>query len=604
LQTGKAWHLLAAGALMGLAITMKQQAVPLAVMAIVLTLPAVARGPPLVTAGHRRNVIADGAGAGDVRRPRPLLVLDLSVRGAYVSEVPLSMASAVLRMAWLQITHATGWFWYAAVLGVALLVLTRWPASTRRSVFAWLIGSAAAVVPGFFFRPHYFILLMPVAAILVGIAIASIDRVLARSIGAVGARVIALLIVAGLGLSYVQRDSDYLFRMSGTDLVRSLYAENPFLEAPEIGRYIATHTKPAIGSPCSVRSRRSYFYANRPSATGYIYAYPLMEPQPYARRMARSSDRKWKQQGRVHRPFGRARVWASGRVQTRRFSRGRGSTRSAATSWPASPTSIRAARRSSSGTRPPLVMCPRRNRRSSLSPEAGRLRRLRRHRRWRPLGHQVGSPCMKIDVSSSPAPAAAPSRMPSTTTQIFIGLVIGILIGYIWPSHDVDGKPRRRLRRADQAAGRHLPADDQDDHRALLFSTLVIGIAGTGDLKAMGRIGLKGDHLFEVATTIALFLGPAIVNIFQPGVGVQVPNLSVDSLKGVQAIPMHSGWDMLVSLFPTSVIDSMARGDILQVVVFSIFFGIGLAAMGERGRPLIDVLESTAQVMFKFTATS
>ena len=118
----------------------------------------------------------------------------------------------------------------------------------------------------------------------------------------------------------------------------------------------------------------------------------------------------------------------------------------------------------------------------------------------------------------------------------------------------------------------------------LLFSTLVVGIAGTGDLKAMGRIGLKAIIYFEVATTIALFLGLFIVNFFQPGVGVQAPAMSVDSLKAVQSIQTHTGWDMLVSLFPTSVIDAMARGDILQVVVFSIFFGIGLAAVGERGK--------------------
>ena len=209
---------------------------------------------------------------------------------------------------------------------------------------------------------------------------------------------------------------------------------------------------------------------------------------------------------------------------------------------------------------------------------------------------------MKIDVSSSPAPAAAPSRMPSTTTQIFIGLVIGILIGYIWPSYDVDGKHIAGFAEQIKPLADTFLRMIKMIIAPLLFSTLVIGIAGTGDLKAMGRIGLKAIIYFEIATTIALFLGLAIVNIFKPGVGVQVPNLSVDSLTGVKAIQMHSGWDMLVSLFPTSVIDSMARGDILQVVDFSIFFGIGLAAIGERGRPLIDVLESTAQVMFKFTA--
>ena len=302
LRSSQGLSLFAAGALMGVAITMKQQAAPLAVMAIVLAFwngrdvnENATNAAPAIPAWRRAALVTAGIGATLL-----VMVLVLAISGvlgrfwfwtfqyaaAYVSEVPLSMATAVLRMAWFQITHATGWFWYAAILGVALLVLTRWPASTRRSVLAWLIGSAAAVVPGFFFRPHYFILLMPVAAILVGIAIASIDRVLARSVGAVGARVIALLAVAGLGLSYLQRDSDYVFRMGETELIRSLYAENPFLEAPEIGRYLAAHTKAGDRIAVLGSEPQIYFYANRPSATGYIYTYPLMEPQPYARRMA------------------------------------------------------------------------------------------------------------------------------------------------------------------------------------------------------------------------------------------------------------------------------------------------------------------------------
>jgi len=117
----------------------------------------------------------------------------------------------------------------------------------------------------------------------------------------------------------------------------------------------------------------------------------------------------------------------------------------------------------------------------------------------------------------------------------------------------------------------------------------------------MGRIGLKAIIYFETATTIALFLGLGLVNLFQPGVGVTAPSMSTDTLKAVQAIPTHTGWDMLVSLIPTSVVDAMARGDILQLVIFSIFFGIGLAAVGAKGKPVMDVLESVAQVMFKFT---
>jgi hypothetical protein len=195
------------------------------------------------------------------------------------------MAGAVLSMAWTYITNATGWFWYAAILGLVLLAATRWPPSTRKSVLAWLVASVAAVVPGFYFRPHYFILLMPVAAILVGIAVASIDRTLSRSIGAVGARAMSLVVVAALGLTYLQRDSHYLFRMSETELVRSLYAENPFLEAPEIARYLESHTKPGERIVVLGSEPQIYFYANRPSATGYIYTYPLMERQPFAPQM-------------------------------------------------------------------------------------------------------------------------------------------------------------------------------------------------------------------------------------------------------------------------------------------------------------------------------
>jgi proton glutamate symport protein len=77
--------------------------------------------------------------------------------------------------------------------------------------------------------------------------------------------------------------------------------------------------------------------------------------------------------------------------------------------------------------------------------------------------------------------------------------------------------------------------------------------------------------------------------------------MGTDTLKAIQDIKAHTGWDMLVTLFPTSVVDAMAKGDILQLVVFSIFFGIGLAAVGQKGKPVLEVLESTAQVMFKFT---
>ncbi len=190
---------------------------------------------------------------------------------------------------------------------------------------------------------------------------------------------------------------------------------------------------------------------------------------------------------------------------------------------------------------------------------------------------------MKIPVTEPTRPRAA-RGCPSNTTQIFIGLLLGILIGYLLPSSDANGVHTPGFGEQIKPLADTFLRMIKMIIAPLLFATLVVGIAGTGDLKSMGRIGLKAIIYFEVATTIALFLGLFIVNFFQPGVGVQAPAMSIDSLKGVQSIQAHTGWDMLVSLFPTSVIDAMARGDILQLVVFSIFFGVGLAAVGERGQ--------------------
>src|SRR5262249_48540942 len=135
----------------------------------------------------------------------------------------------------------------------------------------------------------------------------------------------------------------------------------------------------------------------------------------------------------------------------------------------------------------------------------------------------------------------------------------------------------------------------------LLFATLVVGIAGTGDFKAMGRIGLKAIVYFEVATTIALFLGLFLVNTFKPGAGLAMPIGGDTKALAAMAQNQQHAWDIFLHLFPTSVVDAMARGDLLQLVGFSTFFGIALAAIGSKGQPVLDLLDATAQVMFKFT---
>jgi len=186
--------------------------------------------------------------------------------------------------------------------------------------------------------------------------------------------------------------------------------------------------------------------------------------------------------------------------------------------------------------------------------------------------------------------ATRPRRLPDVTTRIFIGLLLGIAVGDLAPSFAVAVRP---LADAFLRLIRMIIAP-------LLFSTLVVGIAGTGDLRAMGRIGLKAIVYFETATTIALFLGLGLVNAFRPGAGLDMP-LQTDR-SGLTALSQtQHAWDIFLHLFPTSVIDAMARGDILQVVVFATFFGIALAALGSKAKPVLDVLETTAQAMFRVT---
>jgi proton glutamate symport protein len=136
----------------------------------------------------------------------------------------------------------------------------------------------------------------------------------------------------------------------------------------------------------------------------------------------------------------------------------------------------------------------------------------------------------------------------------------------------------------------------------LLFGTLVYGIAGTGDVKAMGRIGLKAIVYFEVVTTIALFLGLAVVNIFQPGVGLIAPLATNGAaVPGGPQAARPNLTAVLEHTFPSSIIDAMARNEVLQVVVFCFIFGAACASIGSKARPVVEFAEALAEVMFRYT---
>ncbi|HOY66055.1 MAG TPA: cation:dicarboxylase symporter family transporter [Candidatus Ozemobacteraceae bacterium] len=133
----------------------------------------------------------------------------------------------------------------------------------------------------------------------------------------------------------------------------------------------------------------------------------------------------------------------------------------------------------------------------------------------------------------------------------------------------------------------------------LLFSTLVVGIAGHADIRQVGRMGVKALIYFEVVTTLALFIGLAAINISQAGTGVQMPPAPPgEELKVVK----QTFSEVLLHVFPENIFKSAAEGEVLQIVVFSVLFGFALAMLPEaKRRPLLEVIEGLAETMFKFT---
>ena len=177
------------------------------------------------------------------------------------------------------------------------------------------------------------------------------------------------------------------------------------------------------------------------------------------------------------------------------------------------------------------------------------------------------------------------------TQQIFVGLVLGIIAGAIvdWtnPAYAIYFRPFSQifLRLIKMIIA------------PLIFATLVAGIAGAGHFKAVGRMGLRALIYFEVVTTIALVIGLLAVNIARPGVGVNLPMGQQSEITA-----KAQTWDqILLHVVPESIFDAMARGDVLQIVVFSVFFGIALGMIGEKARPVLAWCESLAETMFKFT---
>src|SRR3977135_4402194 len=172
-------------------------------------------------------------------------------------------------------------------------------------------------------------------------------------------------------------------------------------------------------------------------------------------------------------------------------------------------------------------------------------------------------------------PSASQTRRPwyrpSLTVQIMIGLVAGGFLGWLRPDW---GNAVYFLRDIFINLIKSIIAP-------LVFSTIVVGIAGAGALKKVGRMGVKALVYFEIVTTAAHFIGLAVVNFTRPGVGVTLAPGNTDVIKTIGQSHPKTLIETLVHVFPSSIIESMVRGDVLQIVVFAVLFALAVSAIGE-----------------------
>ncbi|MCM3239697.1 C4-dicarboxylate transporter DctP [Heyndrickxia oleronia] len=176
------------------------------------------------------------------------------------------------------------------------------------------------------------------------------------------------------------------------------------------------------------------------------------------------------------------------------------------------------------------------------------------------------------------------------TVQVLTAIFIGVIVGLVWP--DV-GKQMKPLGDTFINAVKMLIAP-------IIFLTIVLGIAKMGDMKKVGKVGGKAIIYFEIVTTLALIIGLLVVNILHPGSGLDPDKLPKGDISQYTSDGEKLNWvDFLTHIVPHSMVSAFAEGDILQVLFFSILFGVGLAALGEKGKSVIDFFDKISQVFFK-----
>ena len=196
-------------------------------------------------------------------------------------------------------------------------------------------------------------------------------------------------------------------------------------------------------------------------------------------------------------------------------------------------------------------------------------------------------------MTAPAAPASGNGRpaLLSGTALILYALVLGVVLGHFLPAerHPAAYETFRFLSKAFISLIKMLIVP-------LIFSTIVLGIGKTGDIKAVGRMGVKALIYFEAATTIALVIGLVMANVVKPGLDLTLPVTGEANLAKPKTFV-----ETLLHLFPSNVIDAMAKQDILQIVIFSTLLGIAAAHVGKRSEVFVSFFESAVAVLFKLT---
>ena len=195
-------------------------------------------------------------------------------------------------------------------------------------------------------------------------------------------------------------------------------------------------------------------------------------------------------------------------------------------------------------------------------------------------------------ISTSTAPAAPRRFYQSLYLQVITAIVLGVLLGHFWPATGEAMKP----------LGDGFIKLIKMIIAPIIFCTVVVGIAGMEDMKKVGKTGGLALLYFEVVSSLALVIGLVIVNLVNPGGGMHIDANALDT----KAIAAYTGpgkmvgtVDFLLNVIPTSVVDAFAKGEILQVLLFSVLFGFALHAFGGRGTLVFDLIEKTSHVLFR-----